>query len=389
MRFPGFDGEWETKKLGEIAMFSKGKGISKIDIEDDGKIECIRYGELYTHYSEIINEIKSLTNINEADLIFSEVNDVIIPASGESAVDIATASCVLKDKVALGGDLNIIKTNNNGVFLAYYLNNKKKLKIASLAQGVSVVHLYSSQLATLSLNLPKLNEQKKISSFLALLDERIQTQNKIIEELSVLKTNIAKKIFSQKIRFKNNDRSKFPEWMNKKFREIATITMGQSPESTSYNVEGIGFPLIQGNADILNRLSAPRQYTKNPTKKCDIGDVLLTVRAPVGYVSKSLHNACIGRGICSIKSNKHSSNEFIYQFLLYYENKWKSLEQGSTFTSINSSDIGSITIKIPCIEEQLKISKLLFSIDLKINTEIQLLQRLEEQKHYLLQQMFI
>ncbi len=172
LRFPEFEGEWKMKKLGEIATFSKGKGISKSDIEENGITECIRYGELYTHYREVINEIRSNTNVNISTLVLSEENDVIIPASGETKIDIATASCVLKAGIALGGDLNIIKTENNGVFLSYYLNSKKKMEIANLAQGISVVHLYSSQLASLSLSLPKLNEQSKISSFLGLVDER-------------------------------------------------------------------------------------------------------------------------------------------------------------------------------------------------------------------------
>ncbi|MFC4996025.1 hypothetical protein [Rubritalea tangerina] len=78
----------------------------------------------------------------------SRANDVIIPASGETHIDIATASCVIDEGIALGGDLNIIRSNVNGVFLAYYLNNAMKHKIAGLAQGSSVIHLYASQLRT-------------------------------------------------------------------------------------------------------------------------------------------------------------------------------------------------------------------------------------------------
>lgn len=121
LRFPEFSGEWEKKKLGEVAKFSKGKGISKADISEEGKLECIRYGELYTYYGEVIDKIRSKTNIDTKNLILSEANDVIIPASGETQIDISTASCVLKSGIALGGDLNIIKTVNNGVFLSYYL----------------------------------------------------------------------------------------------------------------------------------------------------------------------------------------------------------------------------------------------------------------------------
>src|SRR5690606_6016093 len=181
LRFPEFSGEWETKKLGEIATFSKGKGISKNDISEDGNLECIRYGELYTFYEEVIDNIQSKTNLNSKDLVLSQENDVIIPSSGESSIDIATASCVTKSGVALGGDLNIIKTSHNGIFLSYYLNSKKKLDIARLSQGISVVHLYSSQLTLLSLNLPNIEEQNKIANYLSKISSRIELSKKTIQ----------------------------------------------------------------------------------------------------------------------------------------------------------------------------------------------------------------
>src|SRR5690606_9385529 len=110
-RFPEFknDGEWEEKNLGKVAEFSKGKGISKSDVVENGTLPCIRYGQLYTHYKETINDVISYTNVPTKDLILSQANDVIIPSSGETQEDIATASCVMKDGIALGGDLNIIR----------------------------------------------------------------------------------------------------------------------------------------------------------------------------------------------------------------------------------------------------------------------------------------
>lgn len=186
--------EWEEKKLGDISVFSKGKNISKADIVEDGITECIRYGELYTYYGETINQIKSRTNISLDNLVLSEANDIIIPASGETQIDIATASCVLKSGIALGGDLNIIKTKQNGVFMSYYLNNAQKQQIASLAQGISVVHLYSSQLALLEIQLPTLPEQTKIANFLSSIDEKIKKV-----EVQITKTEIWKKGLLQQL----------------------------------------------------------------------------------------------------------------------------------------------------------------------------------------------
>lgn len=197
LRFPAFKGEWENKKLGEVAKFSKGKGIYKSEIFSDGINECIRYGELYTRYGEVIDVVYSRTNVGLDKSVVSEVNDVIIPASGETQIDIATASCVIKSGIILGGDLNIIKTSNNGIFLSYYLNNKKKLDIANLAQGISVVHIYSSQLALLSLNFPSLTEQNKIANFLTAIDEKLQALKQKKNLLEQYKKGVMQKLFSQ------------------------------------------------------------------------------------------------------------------------------------------------------------------------------------------------
>ena len=156
------------------------------------------------------------------------------------------------------------------------------------------------------------------------------------------------------------------EWTTDTLNSISNLNMGQSPNSSSYNQDEIGMPLIQGNADITNRKSKPRQWTTEPTKLCDDGDLIMTVRAPVGYISKSIHNACIGRGVCSIKPKGNNSIEFIYQFLLGYEKDWRRLEQGSTFTAVNSNDIKSIKLSFPSLPEQQKIADFLTSVDKRI-----------------------
>lgn len=114
--------DWELRPLGDVATFSKGKGLSKSDLVSDGRTKCILYGELYTTYGQIIPDAVSRTNVAAEGLVLSRKNDVIIPASGETPLDIATAACVLEPGIALGGDLNIIRTGVNGAFLAYCLS---------------------------------------------------------------------------------------------------------------------------------------------------------------------------------------------------------------------------------------------------------------------------
>ena len=203
LRFKDDDGrefaEWDKTKLDEIAILFKGKGISKADIEKGGAHPCIRYGELYTEYAEAITKIQSHTNVDPKKHVLSIENDVIIPASGETQIDIATASCVLVGGVILGGDLNIIRGSSNqifnGIFLSYFLNTKKKLEIAKLAQGNSVVHLYTSQLKELVIDLPSTAEQTKIANFLTAIDDRITNVKSQLEAAKQYKQGLLQQMF--------------------------------------------------------------------------------------------------------------------------------------------------------------------------------------------------
>ena len=153
----------------------------------------------YTKYkSEVISDIFSKTDIDTRKLVKSKANDVIIPCSGETAVDIATARCVPYDNILLGGDLNIIRLYDcDGSFMSYQLNGKRKYDIAKVAQGVSVVHLYGDHLKGVKTYNPCLEEQKKIAKLLSLLDERITTQNKIIDKLQSLIKGIRNDVFGK------------------------------------------------------------------------------------------------------------------------------------------------------------------------------------------------
>ena len=198
LRFKEFEGEWKEERLADIADLYKGTGISKDQLSDDGE-PCILYGELYTKYkSETIREVISKTNINNTKLVRSKANDVIIPCSGETAEDIATARCVLNGNILLGGDLNIIRLHGyDGAFMSYQLNGRRKYDIAKVAQGVSVVHLYGEHLKGVKTINPCLEEQKKIAKLLSLLDERIATQNKIIDKLQSLIKGIRNDVFGK------------------------------------------------------------------------------------------------------------------------------------------------------------------------------------------------
>jgi type I restriction enzyme, S subunit len=177
-------------------------------------------------------------------------------------------------------------------------------------------------------------------------------------------------------------------WEEKALKSVSEVVMGSSPSSSSYNENKIGLPLLQGNADIKNRQSAPRIYTSEVTKECEIGDILLSVRAPVGTVAKSLHKACIGRGISGIRSANKNSQEYIYQWLLSYESSWQNISQGGTFDAVNSDDIRNLLLPLPKPNEQQKIASCLSSLDEVITAHSQKLEALKEHKKGLMQSLF-
>ena len=229
----------------------KGTGISKDQLSDDGE-PCILYGELYTKYkSETIREVISKTNIDNTKLVRSKANDVIIPCSGETAEDIATARCVLNGNILLGGDLNIIRLHGyDGAFMSYQLNGRRKYDIAKVAQGVSVVHLYGEHLKGVKTINPCLEEQKKIAKLLSLLDERIATQNKIIDKLQSLIKGLRVRL----IQIENGNIVHLGE--------IAQIYQPQTISSTELTEDGF---LVYGANGIIGKY---KQYNHKTEQIC-------------------------------------------------------------------------------------------------------------------------
>lgn len=197
-RFSEFknDGEWQNGCLGDFASFFKGKGISKSEVSDDGNIPCIRYGELYTRYHEMVKDVKSHTVLSPENLFFSQKNDVIIPATGETAEDISTASYLPLDGIALGGDINVVRSNCDGLFLAYYLSHIKKNDIAKIAHGFAIVHLHAEKLSKLKVQIPSLPEQKKIAQAILSVDELISLCMEKKDQLIQYKKGLVQRLFA-------------------------------------------------------------------------------------------------------------------------------------------------------------------------------------------------
>ncbi|MCZ4382628.1 restriction endonuclease subunit S [Enterococcus lactis] len=196
IRFPGFTEDWEQRKLSEMAGFSKGNGYSKADLVEKGH-PVILYGRLYTKYETVIEKVDTFAELKEKSVI-SNGGEVIVPASGETPEDISRASVVDVSGVALGGDLNIIKTKSelDPTFLALTISNGSQQKeMTKRAQGKSVVHLHNSDLKEVNLLYPKLDEQVKIGSFFKKLDVAITLHQRKLDLLKETKKGFLQKMF--------------------------------------------------------------------------------------------------------------------------------------------------------------------------------------------------
>ncbi|TCS93304.1 restriction endonuclease subunit S [Hazenella coriacea] len=196
VRFPGFTGDWEQRRLGGMADFSKGNGYSKSDLTDKGK-PIILYGRLYTKYETVIDSVDTFT-IEKGKSVISKGDEVIIPSSGETSEDISRASVVSKPGIILGGDLNIVRPSNeiDPVFLALTISNGKQQKeLSKRAQGKSVVHLHNSDLKEVNLLFPKKEEQTQIGNFFKQLDDMIALHQRELELLQETKKAFLQKMF--------------------------------------------------------------------------------------------------------------------------------------------------------------------------------------------------
>lgn len=409
LRFAGFDGGWEEKKLGDVAIFLKGKGISKDDISEVGKNKCIRYGELYTTYSEIINEVKSKTNISSDESLLSKKNDLLIPSSGETALDIATVSCVKEDNILLGGDLNVIrlKEKQDGNFFAYYLSNFQDKQIAELAQGNSVVHLYSSSLKTLKVNLPSLSEQQKIAGFLGGVDEWIENLKKEKENFELYKKAMMQKLFSQQIRFKDDKGNEFPEWEEEKLGEVldflSDYTANGSFASLKENVKYFStnnYAALVRTTDLEKEIFEPQRFTDKRgydfLKKTSLrGDELIL--SNVGNTGK-IYKAPIYDGLMTLAPNTYVlkfkdciDQEYIYQWMLTddFISKVGAIVGGGGLKAINKSNLRSVHLQTPCFLEQQKIADFLTSLDIVIQSKQQQISQAEQWKKGLMQGLFV
>jgi type I restriction enzyme S subunit len=187
---------WEEKRLGEVFGVIRGKGISKDQLNDNGETKCILYGQLYTTYNEVVFNVVSRTDTNEG--VLSIKGDLLVPSSTTTTgIDLANVTALNEEGVLLGGDISILrsKLDANNVFYAYYLSNHKKYEIAAFAQGSTIVHLSYNHFKVMRIDIPVIEEQQKIATYLSRIDTKIEAVNNQITQTQTFKKGLLQQMF--------------------------------------------------------------------------------------------------------------------------------------------------------------------------------------------------
>ena len=351
IRFKGFSDTWEQRKVSEYANFFTGNGLNWNDISDDGEQECILYGNLYTDYGMITENIVYRTNTEIKNPVYSEYGDVLIPASDTTPTGLARATSLEKSGVLLGGDINIIRPNEgiNGSCLSLALNANRK-ELIRLIKGTTVRHIHNSEIKDIVICLPKLEtEQVRVSSYFKQLDHLITLHQREFAFLCKEK--------SKKFRYIKN------AWEQRKLGDIATFINGRA-----YSQEEL---LSSGKYKVLR---VGNFYTNDSWYYSDLelddkyyaeeGDLLYTWSATFGPHIWRGDKVIYHYHIWKVELSEHLEKRFAVQLLEQDKATILSDKNGSTMVHITKAGMEEKIVLIPKnVNEQAKIGAYLDELD--------------------------
>lgn len=405
LRFPEFSEEWEEKILDEVSTFSKGKGISKNDLSKDGT-PCILYGELYTTYDFIINKIKSKTLLDTKNLVKGKKNQVLIPSSGETPLDIATAAVInTTEDILLGGDINVLTPvqKYDGNFISLSINGKNKSNLSKYAQGKSVVHLYNNDIKKLKIKFPvKKSEQRKIGDFFSKLDQQIELEEQKLAKLEEQKKGYMQKIFSQEIRFKDDNGNSYPEWESAPLFDIFSATKGKSLSKDKISNDGKYECILYGEIyttyaeKIESIVSRTNYYEGILSQKNDLifpNSTTTNAWDLATFSSLQKNNVLIGGDISILRTKRSDISSLFYAYYLTNYLKLRKdiakYAQGITIVHLSFNNFYKIKVQIPSLEEQNSITDFIDSLNQQQKLITNKIKLLKERKKGFLQKMFV
>ena len=413
LRFSEFNGEWKVKNFNDIYSFYGRNKLSRDLLNYEHiNIKNIHYGDIHTKFRSnfnikneqvpFINLDVDLTKIKEEQ--FCKQKDLIISDTSENYNNIGkTIELINLDnqKLLAGLHTYIARDETNQMALGYsgYLMQTSgiRLQIKKLATGISVLSISKGNLSKLKITIPTLLEQEKIASFLSSVDTKMEKMEKKNELLFKYKRGIIQKVFSQELKFKDNNGNSYPEWEKKKLGELASSYDG-THHTPKYVEEGIPFYSVEhisANQFKRTKFISKEVFEKeNKRVKLEKNDILMTRIGSIGEVRLIDWdvNASFYGSLALIKSNPGFNAKylnFLIQSDFFQKELWKRTIHVAFPKKINLGEIGRCSLILPCLEEQKKIADLLSAIDKKLEIVAIEIDKMNKFKKGLLQQMFV
>lgn len=409
LRFPEFKGNWELKKLGEIT-----EKVNSGKTPLGGESVYVEKGILFIRSQNVLDSKLSFENStfitekinNTMKNSVVKANDILLNITGASL----GRSCVVPNNFTVGNvnqHVCIIRLNkeNEPYFIQPIFSSEKGQNIfTSLQTGSGREGLNFQSIRGMTLPFPTLPEQQKIATFLTTVDEKLQALKQKKSLLEQYKKGVMQQIFSQELRFKDDNGNEFADWEVKKLRELDIyVSDGNYGElyPRADQMVSSGVPFIRAN-NIKNL-----KLTMNDMKFIDAehhkilksghlktGDILVTTRGEIGmlaYVSEEFNNSNINAQICLLRVDINLSSRFLLNYLSssWGISQFKALQTGSALKQLPRASLAKIVINLPCLEEQTKIANFLTAIDEKINQCQAQITNAEAWKKGLLQQLFV
>ncbi|HBF22076.1 MAG: restriction endonuclease subunit S [Owenweeksia sp.] len=378
LRFPDFEGEWETRRLGNLGQYLGG-GTPETSVEEywQGDIPWISSSDIS---DEGIHEIKKTRFITKEAISNSATK--LVPKGAilmVSRVGIGKFA-VADEDLCTSQDFTNLVTHENEYFLGQYFKARSK-RFIRLSQGTSIKGFTTGDIKSAKFLIPKTEEQQKIASFLAAVDERIRLLQNQKEKLERYKKGVMQQIFRQEIRFKQDDGSDYPDWEERKLGELCAISKGQQLNKIELNETG-EYPCQNGGIE-------PSGFTD----KYNTEEDTITISEggnSCGYVNYMESKFwCGGHCYALIEIRDSVTLSFLYQILKYNQHDIMRLRVGSGLPNIQKRDIVNFKIGIPSTQEQQKIAALLSALDEEINGTAKAVEATQKFKKGLLQKMFV
>lgn len=362
----------KLKKYRFCDLYTMSSGISSTKDQAGHGSPFLSFSVVFNDYF-VPDELPDLmaTSDKEKETYSIKSGDIFLTRTSEVVDELAMSCVAIKDypDASYSGFLKRLRPTQTDItyskFMAFYLRSPMFRKTMTNNAVMTLrASLNEAIFSYLDLLLPEYDDQVKAGDLLYLLNEKIALNNRINAELEAMAKTLYDYWFVQfefpdangkpyktsggKMVYNPTLKREIPEgWCDKTLSQIANITMGQSPEGRSYNDEGVGTIFYQGSTDFGWLFPTTRQYTTAPSRMAKKGDILLSVRAPVGDMNIANTDCCIGRGLAALNS-KTGSDGFLFYVMKYFKQIFdRRNSEGTTFGSITKNDLHSLALAYP------------------------------------------